>query len=74
MATPRKVSVISAEPLLVKRQTTERALDAGETTVVGFEHRGWLTPIRMPGIRGVWHSWDEVKILADRLKRGDIEG
>jgi len=69
-ATAREL-VVTAEPLLVKRQTTSNAIEMGESTVIEFERMGWLTPIRIPGLRVVWHDWAEVKRLAERIKRGE---
>ena len=72
MPTPRKTPVISAESLFVSRQTTGQAYGVGEETVLEFERRGWLTKIKIPSLRCVRHDWQEVKALAERLRRGEL--
>ena len=72
MPTPRKTPVISAEPLFVSRQTTAHAYGVGEETVLEFERRGWLTKIKIPGLRCIRHDWQEVKALAERLRRRGV--
>ena len=72
MTAPRECAV-TAEPLLVRRATTQRAIECGESTLVEFEAWGWLTPIRVPGLHAVFYSWEEVKLLAERIRKGDLD-
>jgi hypothetical protein len=65
---PKSTAVVRMAPHFLRRRDTAAALSVSETVVLQWERAGWLTPIRLPGLRSVRHWREEVDQLARRLK------
>jgi hypothetical protein len=55
-------------PFFLRRSDTAAAFGVSETVVLQWERAGWLTPIRLPGLRAVRHSYNEVVTLARKFR------
>lgn len=60
------------EPFLLRPRDVAGALACSESLVNVFVRRGWLTPVRLPGIRSVRFAREDVAALAEKIRRGDL--
>jgi len=58
--------------MFLRRRDTAAALSISESLVLVFERRGWLPVVRLPGLRAVRHSRDDVEALAKRIRSGEL--
>jgi predicted site-specific integrase-resolvase len=52
------------DALILRRGDVADVLGVGETQIKKWSRSGLLTPIKLPGIRAVGYSTDEVRALA----------
>lgn len=57
----------TAEARLYRRREAASVLAVSESQVLKWERIGWLTPIRLPGIRAVRYDAEQVGELAQRF-------
>ncbi len=67
------MSVVGMAPLFLRRRDTADACAVSETVVLQWERAGFLTPIKLPGLRAVRHAREDVEQLARRIRAGEIE-
>jgi predicted site-specific integrase-resolvase len=63
----------ASPPLLFfRRRDTAHALAISESLVLQYERRGWLSVVKLPGVRAIRHAREDVEMLARRIRRGEI--
>ena len=60
-------------PLLLRIRNVGEALSVSESLVNVFVRRGWLTPVRIPGVRATRVAREEVEELARKIRSGALE-
>lgn len=60
------------EPLFLRRRDTADACAVSESVVLQWERRGLLKAIKLPGLRAVRHSREQVEDLARKITQGEI--
>lgn len=48
------------------------AFSVSESLVAMFVRRGWLTPVRIPGVRATRFALEDVKALARQIQTGEL--
>jgi hypothetical protein len=60
------------EPLLLRRRDAAGVLAVCETVVLQYERAGYLTPLKLPGLRSIRYAADEVKSLVQKIRSGEL--
>jgi excisionase family DNA binding protein len=68
MARQRSTTGVQVEPFYFRRRDTAAALGVSESVVLQWERDGRLPVVRLPGLRAVRHSYEDVKELARKLR------
>ena len=64
--------VVRMPPYYLRRRDTAAAFSVSESVVLRWERQGWLTPVKLPGLRALRHRREEVDALARRIAAGDV--
>lgn len=70
--TERASTVVTMAPLFLRRRDAAKVLAVSESQVLVWERAHLLTPVRLPGLRAVRLAVDDVRTLAEQIRRGDI--
>jgi len=55
-----------------RRKKVCEYLGVCESQVLKFETSGVLTPIKPPNVRAIWYDADQVRRLAENIRRGKL--
>lgn len=66
-------AIVTMAPLLLRGRDVADALAVSESLIAIFVRRGWLTPVRIPGIRATRFARQEVEDLAAKIRAGSLD-
>lgn len=59
--------------IFLRRRDAAHDLSISESQLMRWERAGFITPLRVPGIRSVRYHVTEVRSLAQRILNGNLE-
>ncbi len=65
-------SPVMLAPLFLRRRDTADAMAVSESVVLKWERAGWLTAVKLPGLRALRHRREDVEELARRIGAGEL--